>query len=57
MTIGNQRNGIVHIVEPKMEKSEMKFCLEFIKEWGLFLVPFICFGIFWLVITLTNILY
>ena len=57
MTIGNQRNGIVHIVEPKMEKSEMKFGLEFIKEWGLFFVPFICLGIFWLVITLTNILY
>ena len=57
MTIGNQRNGIAHTVELKMEKSEMKFGLEFIKEWGLFFVPFICLGIFWLVITFTNILY
>ena len=56
MTIGNQRNGIARIVEPKTE-MKMKFSLEFIKEWGLFFVPFILLGAFWLVINLTNILY
>ena len=56
MKIGNQRNGSVHIVEPKME-NKMKNGLEFIKEWGLLLVPFILLGAFWLVITFTNILY
>ena len=56
MTIGNQRNGIAHIVEPKMEIM-MKSSLEFIKEWGLLFVPFIALGAFWFVITFTNVLY
>ena len=35
----------------------MKNGLEFIKEWGLLLVPFIVLGLFWLGIHFTNILY
>jgi len=35
----------------------MKNGLEFIKEWGLLLVPFIALGAFWLIMMFTNILY